>query len=264
MNWLIHNKFDHDPKVRELVHNLERFDIPYHRASVLPFSVDDEIIFENSEDSIESLSQHKIFTYGSYTMANKASRLFKPGAFVSDNISMSKLLEHYKEEMLNHDMIVGKLKDIEPEFDSFFIRPVDDTKSIVGAVYSKEYFTDWKQRIIDLNDDSCYASVTGDTEICIAKVKQIDAEYRCFIINGRVATASQYRMNRIPHFTSHVDQYIIDYVHSVIKDWQPDIAFVLDVALSHGKLYIIEANCINSSGLYEIDTQKFIMAVEDL
>jgi hypothetical protein len=266
MHWLIHNKFDHDPKVRELVHNLERFDIPYHRASVLPFSVDDEIIFENAEDSIESLSQHKIFTYGSYTMANKASRLFKPGAYVSPNISMSKLLEHYKEEMLNHDMIVGAVSDIVTPSDMFFVRPVEDTKSIVGEVYTRSQFEDWQTRIIAMDMDSglSYSTIRSTTEICVASVKQIDAEYRCFVVNGKVATASQYKLNGQLYKNPNVDQYIIDYVHAVIKDWKPDIAFVLDVALSHGKLYIIEANCINSSGLYEIDTQKLIMAVEEL
>lgn len=288
MHWIIQNKFDYDPKVRDLMYNLERMGVPYTRASVIPFS-QDGFTFETEADiskaeadghdgstvaniaaqqfgSIDELKDKHVFTYGSYTMANIATKHFTPGAFVSPNISMTALTEQYGTEMLNYDMMVGKVKDLNPDMDMFFIRPVEDTKSIVGAEYTKAYFTDWKQRILDAHKEhpDTYATVTPDTLICIAPCKKIDAEFRCFCINGRVATASQYKMRRLPHFTPHVDQYIIDYVNEIIKSWQPDRAFVLDVALTDDKLKIIEANCINSSGLYEIDLQKLIIAVEEL
>lgn len=289
MHWLIHNKFDYDKKVRELIYNLDRFGIGYTRANVVPFSTEIGFNFESpsSEDearangadgvvianiagqtfvkSIEDLKDKRIFTYGSYTMANHAAKVFDPGAYVSPLISMVALNEHYGKEMLNHDMVVGKIREIDPDMDMFFIRPVEDTKSIVGAEYTKAYYTEWKARIMEaaLNPEN-YSTVTPDTMICIAPCKRIDAEYRCFVVNGRVATVSQYKMRRLPHFTSHVDDYIIAYVNDLVSTWQPDKAFVLDVALCDDKLSVIEANCINSSGLYEIDTQKLIMAVEDL
>lgn len=264
MHWLIHNKFDYDPKVRNLIDNLERLSIDYTRASVVPFSTDG-ISFED-DTTIDSLQAKKIFTYGSYTMANIASKLFSPGAFISPNISMIELTKNYGSEMLNSDMIVGSIKDLDPDFDSFFIRPVEDTKSIVGEVYTKEYFKEWKQKILDTSKEfpDNYTTVTPDTLICIAPCKSIEAEYRCFVVNDKVATVSQYRSNGRAYFSSSVDSYIVDYVNDLIKTWKPDKAFVLDVALLNGTLKAIEANCINSSGLYEIDTQKLIMAVEEL
>ncbi len=289
MHWLIQNRFDHDKKVRDLMYNLDRMGVPYTRASVIPFSYDG-FTFETPDaeekakadghdgstlanisgqhfvTSIDELKDKRIFTYGSYTMANIAARHFTPGAFVSPMISMTHLPEHYGKEMLNHDMVVGAVKDLDPDMGMFFIRPVEDTKSIVGAEYTKEYFRDWKQKILDAQKDhpDTYATVTPDTLICIASCKPIEAEFRCFVVNGKVATASQYKMRRMPHFTPHVDDYIIDYVNALVQTWQPDKAFVLDVALSNDKLKIIEANCINSSGLYEIDLQKWIMAVDEL
>ena len=109
-----------------------------------------------------------------------------------------------------------------------------------------------------------YATITSDSLFCIAPIKIINAEFRCFVVNNKVAIASQYKRNGVPFFSGCVDDYIIDYVNEIIKLWQPDKAFVLDVALCNNKLSIIEANCINSSGLYEIDTQKLIIAVEEL
>jgi len=289
VHWLVHNKFDHDPKVRDLIENLRRLGVGYTRASVVPFSTEG-FLFEKPVDEEASraggghyttvaniagqlfvttpdeLAGERVFTYGSYTMANNASRVFNPGAFISPDISMVSLTEHYGKEMLNHDMVVGKIRDLEPDMDMFFIRPVEDTKSIVGEEYTKVYYQEWKRRIMEAgySDSPTYASVTPDTLICVAPCKQIDAEYRCFVVNGKVATASQYKMRRIPYFSSHVDSYILDYVNDLVSHWQPDKAFVLDVALSHGNLSVIEANCINSSGLYEIDTQKLITAVDEL
>lgn len=289
VHWLIQNKFDYDPKVRDLMYNLTRMGVPYTRASVIPFS-HDGFTFDNPDcvtkaeldnhhaltianiknqhfvNSLDELKDKRIFTYGSYTMANIASKHFTPGAFVSPMISMTHLTDNYGKEMLNHDMVVGAVKDINPYMDMFFIRPVEDTKSIVGAEYTKVYFNEWKQKILDASREhpDNYATVTPDTLICIAPCKQIDAEFRCFVVNGKVATASQYRMNKLPHFTPHVDSYIIDYVNDIVKVWQPDNAFVLDIALCGEKLSVIEANCINSSGLYEIDLQKWIIAVDEL
>lgn len=267
MHWLIHNKFDHDPKVRELVNNLERFEIPYTRASVIPFS-EDGIIFENETTTIKSLQGIPIYTYGSYTMCKIAKKYFYPASYISENLGMNHLLEHYGKEMLNHDMIIDSVKNIKPtdDMEFLFVRPVEDTKSICGTVWSKEIFLEWKNNIIKANKEfpNDYSTVTPNTIICISPIKYIKSEYRCFIVDGKVVTASQYKLNHKPYFQYHVDQYIIDYVNNVIADWKPDIAFVLDIALVDDKLSIIEANCINSSGLYEIDTQKLIMAIEQL
>ncbi len=73
-----------------------------------------------------------------------------------------------------------------------------------------------------------------------------------------------FKFGDIVKYSPVVDQYIIDYVEQVITGWQPDVAFCLDVAVSNGIPKILEINSINSCGLYAIDTQKFILAIEDL
>ena len=265
MFWLIQSRFANESKTQELVNNLARLNIDYALASTIPFDTTGDIKIEG-DITIEALKKYNVFVYGSYTMANIAARLFKPGAFISPNLNMVSLTKHYGKEMLNHDMTVGTVKDLMPSLDSFFIRPVDDTKSIVGAKYTLPEYIAWREKILELDkeDPQNYAEVTPNTLICIAPCKQIDAEFRCFVVDGEVATASQYKLNGQPFFSSHVDEYIFDYVNSMVQIWKPDKAFVLDVALVNNKPFVIEANCINSSGLYEIDTQKLIMAIEEL
>lgn len=289
MHWLVHSKFDNDPKVVNLISNLNRMSVGYTRATVVPYSTEG-FIFETRAhvqeardrgadgavvaniasqffvSSEEDLKGKRVFTYGSYTMAINSSKVFNPGAFLSPNISMTSLRDNYGEEMLNYDMVVGKIKDLEPSMDLFFIRPVEDTKSLVGTRCTRDYYVGWRNEIMNLKKETVngYAALTPDTNICIASCKYIDAEFRCFVVDGSVVTASQYKRGMLPHMSPHVDDYVVDYVKSLISYWQPDVAFVLDVAQVGSKLKIIEANCINSSGLYDIDTQKLIAAIECL
>ena len=269
MHWLIHNKFDNDKSVCRLMSNLERMGIGYTRATVVPFS-DDGIIFEDESITTDTLKHLPIFTYGSYTMARISTKYFKPAAFISPFIAMDYLLQNYGNEMLNSDLTIGTIRNTNPDMEMFFIRPVEDTKSICGDIWSKEDFNCWKEKVLanDIKDsfsvEETYSTVIPDTVICIAPYKKIDAEFRCFVVNGKVVTASQYKSNSIPYFSAHVDDYIIDYANEMVNHWQPDKAFTLDIALYNDKPCIIEANCINSCGLYEADTQKLIMAVEEL
>jgi hypothetical protein len=261
MRWLLQSVFDRDPKVQELKSNLERFEIPYSNCRVIPFS-EDGIEFEDG-NTIESLKDEFVFVYGSYTLARIAKKYFNPASFISPNLAIHKLFEHYGNEMFNSDMIVAPLKTLECELDSFFIRPAEDTKSFCGEIMSREHYYEWRQKILD-NPPENYSTVTSDTIATIASLKQIDQECRCFVICDRVVTASQYKQDGKPFFHPHVDEYIIDYANDVIKMWKPDEAFCLDIAVANGVPKIMETNCINSSGLYCIDTQRLIMGVDEL
>lgn len=260
MRWLMQSVFNRDPKVIEIKTNLERFGIPYTDCKVIPFS-EDGIEFEDG-NTYESLKDEFIFVYGSYTLARISKKYFSPASFISPNLSIDNLQLHYGNEMFNSDMIVGSVKDVDAIDDKFFIRPTEDTKSFCGEVVTREWYNDWKQKILD-NPPENYSTVTRDTQISMARLKQIDQEIRCFVIDDKVVTASQYKQNGSPFFHPHVDDYIIDYVNNVIKTWKPDDAFCMDVAVANGVPKILETNCINSSGLYCIDTQKFIAGMLD-
>ena len=263
MHWIIDNKFDHDPKILELINNLIRLNISYSRVKTRSFDME-YIEFENSNESIEMFNDKKVFSYGSYTLANICAKLFNPGAYISPNISIETLLQNYNKNMLNSDTIIDTIQNINPTMDSFFLRPNEDTKSIIAELVTKDNFNKWKTNILKLNlQEDTYCTLHSDTKICISSPKKIDAEYRCFIACKKVIAASQYKRGNTPYFNNNVDSYIIDYTNDIISTWTPDDAFVIDIALMANKLYVIECNCINSSGFYDIDTQKLIMAIEN-
>lgn len=39
--------------------------------------------------------------------------------------------------------------------------------------------------------------------------------------------------------------------------------FIMDIALSGGQLFIIEAGCANSAGWYKMDIDKFVTSISD-
>lgn len=261
MHWLLQDKFNHDPKYRELISNLERLGVEHTMCKVVPFS-DDGIEFTNGE-SYESLQDTPIFTYGSYTLAKIAKKYFKPASFISPKLGIDHLLENYKDEMLNSDMVIAPISKLDPPMNRFFIRPVEDTKSFCGELMDKDHFIKWRDGILE-SAKLGYVDPAPETKCVIAEPKHIEKEYRFFIVHKQIATCSQYRWAGKPMFIPDAEPYVKDYVQNIISQWAPDHAFVLDIATTDGVPKILEANCINASGMYAIDTQKFIISVESL
>lgn len=263
MQWIIQSKFDHDVKVSEIKDNLKRFGIPYTNCSVIPFSTDG-IVFEDGK-TYSDFEDDFVFIYGSYTLANIAKTHFNPGAYVSPNLAIDKLFNHYKDEMFNHDMVISTIKDAPIIGDYFFVRPTEDTKSFCGTVMTKDDFENMQEKIVGLYDESTYATITPNTMISIAPLRNIYQEVRCFVVDRKIATYSQYRLGGRVEMSEYVDPDVIAYAANIAaQEWQPDVAYCLDIAVGDLGPKILETNCINSSGLYKIDTQKLVNAIDIL
>lgn len=110
-----------------------------------------------------------------------------------------------------------------------------------------------------------------DTQVFVAPIKEIQAEYRFFVI-GSTIVGSRYKIwdqvspsslteMEEDHLTAYVRARIED---SRLKDLLPP-AFVIDVALlpdPESDYKVVEFNCMNCCGMYRCDPMKIIMAVE--
>ena len=258
MYWVIQKGFDYDPKYQELCKNLERMDIDHTFCTAIPFS--GRII-----EDIDVSDKGPVFTYGSYTLSKIAKeRGWEPGSYISPNLGMKSLLKNYGDMMLNSDMEFHTIGNLETNMKEFFIRPEKDSKAFTAGVRTIEEFNKWRDSISQIPEGE-FSTVNLDTEVIISTPKKIQQEIRFFIVDKNVIDCSYYKFGDQVRYDNNVnDVMALDCAWGSADTYSPDVAYVLDIAMSDGEFYVLETNSINSSGFYAIDTQKLVMAIEDL
>ena len=148
---------------------------------------------------------------------------------------------------------------LETYFDEVFIKPGPDGKffnaGVVQGMTLREHLD--KTQILS----NLYERI-GTFDVVIAPIKKTIFEWRFYIINGRIATASQYFAHGSVKHDKYVPQEAYEIAELFRKKYQPhEKNYVMDIALTDKKEYkIVEFNCINCSGLYHCDIDKYIDA----
>lgn len=173
---------------------------------------------------------------------------------------------------MNHDSKILPIRDVQIEQNSF-IRPIDDSKTLNGRVWTPEEFVEWKLKVKD---------ILWDLIVQISPVKEIWSEYRFWIVDERIITSSQYKVGDRILYSPIVDQRFHDFAlgvagsefyllpriegqpRSTERKWRPEKAFVLDLCETPDGIKIVEINTINSAGLYAADVQKLVMALHSM
>lgn len=196
------------------------------------------------------------------------SKLWHPAAwFDEDDFRFSTTLKKYQKHMLNSDaevlsfeeFIERSIKNNTKDDEQFFIRPDRDIKEFAGDVITYGQFSDWFETI-------SYGgySITKNTQIIVANPVGISAEWRCFMVDKRVSSASRYRSNRTLDICAGAPDDVISFAENMASIWSPADVFVLDVGKSGSNYYVIETNCFNSAGFYACDIGKIIKDVSNV
>lgn len=208
--------------------------------------------------------QGPVFVCGSTGMRQVARRKgWKPGYF-DDNLDYRLLLKYYGKRMLNHDAQIAPMNEARMTGSVAFVRPVSDDKQFAGQLMTNTEFAEWQQRVIALDGDSTYTTLTGNDLIVMASPKAMYAEYRFYVVDGRVITGSLYKRGDRVYYDAQVDKRVLDFVQECADTWCPNRAFCLDVAETPDGLKVLEINAINSSGFYACDMGKFVHAINGL
>jgi hypothetical protein len=255
MHWILQENLFKEKEWENLTTALERFNIPYSVHKVIPFIGE---LLPKAEPK-----QEKVICVGSYSMRHTAkAEGWSPGVYDLFDQDFLVQLVHWGTNMLNHDSTIVAFKDAEVTEDSF-IRPINDSKYFAGQVFEKQEFLDWKRKVCVLEHD--YGnSMTGDTVIQICSPKVIYAEYRFWIIDGKIATESLYKRGDKVMYSSEVDERFAEFVNRMISIWMPHRAFVIDVCDTPDGIKIVEINTLTASGFYAGDIQKLVMALEGM
>lgn len=278
MLWVVQNNLYNETGYQRFLDALDRLGMKYQVVKVVPFTnkllhpefdsmVDD---FDTAEEPYIDPNQ-KIVVSGAISLCRIAKEKgWTPGSYVNENFDYEVWRDGFgRENMLNPDAVVGTVANIAipNQWDWRFVRPAADTKALSGTVMSRYDFHDWRMSIVAISEDEYeHTPLHKDTKIIVAPQQEIYAEYRFFIVRGKVVTGSMYKLGS-EVFSDNGDQVERDaevFAGSMAHRWKPSVAYALDVARTPDGLKVIEINNINSSGFYGADVQKIIMAINDL
>lgn len=252
MFWIVQNNVFSEERYDLVIATLQRGQIPFAVVTVVPFS--HELIPYPIVDG-------PVAVIGSYGLVKIAKSLgWGPGVFYNDQIDFNIYADKFGNHMLNYDAKVCRFGEVvmtEPSF----IRPTDDGKSFAGGVISPHDFDDWRERICSIDG---FATIDMDTQVVVAPYKEIHSEYRFFVVDNKIVSASRYKLGNRLNPSEDVPYDLHQSAYEFIQIWQPDRAFVIDLAITDQGVKIVEFNNINAAGWYKADVSKIIQAIDNL
>ncbi len=224
-------------------------------TTVQRLSLDYEIVRLSGEreDFDFKTNRKDVFCFGAMKLARLARKLdWHPGSLMNDNHDFEVYGSYWNKYMLNSDSKIQTIRDkIDFNHGHLFIRPTLDNKTFTGKVFSKK---EWEALIPKLPDH---------LTIQVARPKTILQEIRCWIVGGKVVTASTYKIGEAVIYREYEDTDGLDFAKNMVDIFQPAKAFVLDICLTANGWHIVEMNCINSAGFYAADLQRLVISLEN-
>jgi len=203
-----------------------------------------------------------VIFYGTLNLARQLQKQkgWIPGVYCNfQNLCCVSYYSYWAKYLFNSDYIMLPMMevlrrqdyvyDIFGIEDTIFIRPNSGAKTFTGQTLPKE--TIEKEFKLFGN----YAGKPLDQIITIiSSPKVIDKEWRCVIIDKKVVAYSQYKKNDKLDIENSIDSEALCLADKIAKEeWQPDIAYTLDICKSGDKYSLLEVNSFSCSGLYEAD-----------
>lgn len=234
MKWLIKPTLLEQNKIQSVIRMLEISDIPYDIVHTL-----DGVMYNSDKEVYELDLSQQHFVCGSYQLAKAFHKLQPSATFLLDNYNFKDWYKIFgKENMLNPEVQFTNTKNINWINEEMFVRPLEDTKSFNGGIYNSN-------------------SILPDVQCIVAPLKQIQKEFRFFVLNGEIIGESQYKMNGELFPSSIIDNQAKEFAKTMIQKF-PFPGYVIDIALTNNQCNIVELNCFNASGFYVINLYKFI------
>ncbi len=183
---------------------------------------------------------------------------------------------HYDLEQLNYARFVQKRNDMTnllvisvgvaiKLLESFhpdtrlFTRPSFDNKQYAGVVMPAKEIRDWLVSMVESGPGSYH--IDPDTMIVLDRELDIQAEWRWFIVDGKIISGSMYRAHGQMRVQRELTADVIKEAQEMADIWLPHECVVMDTALVRGTMKVLEFNCINASGFYDHDIGAIFKAL---
>jgi|694.fasta_scaffold23084_4 hypothetical protein len=254
----------------ELESILQKRNLWYKTVKHIPFSLTWDISLPNKDYS-------SYFPLCSVNTMLLAKDIGMQVYFTESNYDYTKFAKEYDEDFINHDLKTfrfGDLPQMEKESSNYltkqiYIRDAYGDNLIKGRVHSymelTTKYTEYLGRSLGKK------KIDDDYVMCYSTPKTIVSEYRFFVVNRKIVTASQYNSEGLywirnidMMYNTEFDEHF-KFVERMINKYSPDDSFVIDICkLEDGSMKVVECNCINCSGFYAIDLELLIDNLLDI
>lgn len=260
MHWILQENLI-NPTVRdELATLLAKSRTPFTMARLVP-------VFNQLDQEIAE-PEGPVFVYGSTGLGEVAkARGWAPG-YYDDNLDYAKMLANFGRQAVNYEAVCMPLGEVTRALeakmgDTFFLRPVLDTKSFAGCTMTWEDLSAFQAGIARVEKDRDVSLRLADM-VVVAPLKEIYTEYRFFVIGGRVVTGCRYKHQGLVRPTAVVPNNVVEFAKRCVAHWSPNKAYTLDIADTDYGLKVLEMNSANSAGFYACDIGLIVEAVNTL
>jgi len=231
---------------------------PHQYVGVIPFS--NEITTAEGEEIVGT----DYIPYGSTLMSTIGLDLGWKGLYFDLEQFNYEAAVANRDDMLNDGAIMTVEETIDfmraSTQEQWFIRPSLDLKHFAGQVIERIECVKWLTQAL-----SCSSSETKrmykDMKIVVATPQNIQAEWRWFVVGGKVVDGSMYRSHGQLIKQHETDPKVIAEAQTFADKWSPNRNVVMDLALVDNELKVIEFNCINCSGFYNHNVRKIFDAL---
>tara|TARA_Y100000310_G_C20695203_1_gene825186 strand:- start:2568 stop:3449 length:882 start_codon:yes stop_codon:yes gene_type:complete len=260
VKWVIED-YEHDSSLQPLMDEIEAQGMEYKVPKYVPWRGGTYDVYPN-EDCV-------VF-YGTLNLGYQLQKEkgWVPGVYCNrQNFCCVTYYSYWAQYLLNHDYIILPLLEIKRRenfvFDMFgidncvFIRPDSGAKTFTGGILKREE--------IDREFESfqTYSGMPLDQIFTIISTpKVVKKEWRLVVVDKSVLTCCQYHTDGKLDVVAEEDKNAIFLAERMARgEWQPDRAYTLDICLSNGEYYLLEANSFSCSGLYESNPVPIVREV---
>tara|TARA_R110000772_G_scaffold95789_3_gene194151 strand:- start:2750 stop:3568 length:819 start_codon:yes stop_codon:yes gene_type:complete len=258
IRWVIQSNLINDGDLQELRDGCTDIGVEYESVIVLPYSK--QMPEFTIDDKINIYYGSTTFMYNLYEQLNAPIGLF----YNHETYSMVNYMDKWGEYMLNCDAHIIKVGDFfkedrDPE-ENVFIRPDGDGKEIDGQVKKFKDAVPWLERYLKYDN-----RLTLESNILVGPAYNLFKEWRLYIVNNEIVTASRYRKDfKLSKSSEDIPEEMLEFARERISEYSPHDSYAMDIASVHdGEYYIIECGCLNSVGFYHADIKKIVRKVSE-
>jgi len=144
-----------------------------------------------------------------------------------------------------------------------FMKPFENDKSFTGMMLLEVVADGTIDNFI--NDVNYYDKMSKETLIVVSAPKIVSNEWRFCVCDGEIISSSQYNKKREKDLVEGCSNAeVVEVAKDAIAEWEPDVAYTIDICDSEGKYYVMEAGCINCCDIYKSNQIAFFNGVTNL